>query len=70
LPSPARSVPERCGRLVWRRARPCESRTRESYQSHDSNEPNQSYEPNAPHADESYDPNELSGPDESYDSGQ
>jgi hypothetical protein len=52
---------------VWRRARPCESRTRESYQSYDSNEPNQSYEP---HADESYDPNELSDPDESYDSGQ
>jgi hypothetical protein len=60
MPSTARSVPERCGRLVWRRARPCEPHAHESNQPYDSNEPcdpNESYEPNARHACESNESN-------------
>jgi hypothetical protein len=56
LSSTARAVPERCGGLVWRRPRPCESHAHESY------EPDRSYEPYEPS--ESYEPCELS---ESYD---
>ena len=50
---------------MWRRAGPCESHTRESYQSDKSDK---SYDPNK--SNESNDPNELADPDESYDSGQ
>jgi hypothetical protein len=57
LPSTARSVPERCGRLVWRRARPCESHTHESYDPNDPNEPYQSHDPN-----ESYQSHESGQP--------
>jgi hypothetical protein len=68
LPSTARSVPERCRRLVWRRARPREPRAHESYQSYDPNKsdyPDESDESNAPHAYESDDPNKSNDLDES-----
>jgi hypothetical protein len=60
LSSTARAVPERCGGLVWRRPRPCESHARESY------EPDRSYEPREPN--ESCDPDDSYGPDESDES--
>jgi hypothetical protein len=44
---------------VWRRARPCESHTHESYdpnESYDSNESSESDKSGAPHADESGQP--------------
>ena len=44
---------------MWRRARPCESRTHESDDSNDSNDSNESDKSDAPHADESYDPYEF-----------
>ena len=39
LSSTARAVPERCGGLVWRRPRPCESHARESYEPDESDKP-------------------------------
>ena len=53
LSSTARAVPERCGGLVWRRPRPCESHARESYEPDKSREPDDSCEP-----DDSYGPDE------------
>jgi hypothetical protein len=62
LPSTARSVPERCGRLVWRRARPCESHAHESYQPDQSYDPEQSYDPCESYAPHAYEPNEPNEP--------
>jgi hypothetical protein len=69
LPFAARSVPERCGRLVWRRARPCEPHAHESYRPSDSNEPCHPNEPD--HANESDAPraHESCESDESDESG-
>jgi hypothetical protein len=63
LSSTARAVPERCGGLVWRRPRPCESHARESYEPDKSREPDDSCEP-----DDSYGPDESYEPDQSYES--
>jgi hypothetical protein len=55
LSSTARAVPERCGGLVWRRPRPCESHARKPA------EPDESYE-----SDESYNPDESDESDPSH----
>ena len=71
MPSTARAVPERCRRLVWRGAGPCEPHAHASYQPDEPNEPNESDYPNesnesdAPHAYESRDPNKSNDLDES-----
>jgi hypothetical protein len=59
VPWTARSVPEGCGRLVWRRAGPSESHAHGSYEPNEPNEPSDPNEPN--------DPND---PNESDESGQ
>ena len=70
MPSAARAVPERCGRLVWRRAGPW-SHAPGRCTSDQPDEPNEPDEPDypdesdAPHACESCDPNKSNDPDES-----
>ena len=65
MSSTARAVPERCGRLVWRRPGPCEYHARESYEPDRFCEPDESYESyqsdesdNSDEPDEAYQPNE------------
>jgi hypothetical protein len=68
LSSTARAVPERCGGVVWRRPRPCESHASEPYQPDKPNKPNK---PNKPcDTNESDEPRGSNGACESYDSGQ
>jgi hypothetical protein len=56
LSSTARAEPERCGGVVRRRPRPCESHTHEPYQPNKPCDTNESDEPRDPNgACESYD---------------
>jgi hypothetical protein len=65
LPSTARAVPERCRRLVWRGAGPCEPHAHASYQPDEPNESDYPNESDAPHAYESNDPDKSNDHDES-----